>query len=61
MTATVQALQTAAELLGERAATVPLESGGTQVEWHCDGWDIEIEIGPDGKIRGVLVAREPEK
>ena len=37
---------------------VPTESGGAQLEWHRDRWDIEVEFDPDGKICGVLVARE---
>ena len=36
---------------------VPLSDGGVQLEWHVDGWDIEIEFTPEGKIGGVLVAR----
>ena len=39
-------------------AAVPLSDGGVQLEWHVDGWDIEIEFTPEGKIGGVLVARE---
>lgn len=29
-------------------AVVPLSNGGVQMEWHRDGWDIELEITPDG-------------
>ncbi len=39
---------------------VPTEKGGVQIEWHRDGWDIEIEFDKDGTIIGVLVAREAE-
>jgi hypothetical protein len=27
----------------------PLSDGGMQVEWHCGGWDIEIEISADAR------------
>lgn len=23
---------------------VPLSSGDVQIEWHCDGWDVEIVV-----------------
>lgn len=32
---------------------VPTSDGGVQIELHADGWEIEIEIGPDGKIAEV--------
>lgn len=25
-----------------RPSYTPLSSGDVQVEWHCDGWDVEI-------------------
>ncbi len=27
-----------------RPAIVPLSNGALQIEWHCRGWDVEIEI-----------------
>ena len=36
---------------------IPTTKGGIQFEWHQYGWDIEIELGPDGKVMSVLVAR----
>ena len=36
-------------------AVVPCHNGGVQMEIHRDGLDIEIEIGPDGRIQNVLV------
>ena len=41
----------------EHFATVPTSDGGIQLEIHRDGFDIEIEIGPDGKIDNVLLCR----
>lgn len=26
------------------ASYVPLSSGDIQIEWHCDGWDVEIAV-----------------
>lgn len=40
------------------ASAVPTERGGAQLEWHIDGWDIEIEFNEKGKITGILVAKE---
>lgn len=42
----------------EEFATVPTSAGGIQLEIHRDGYDIEIEIGPDGRIVGALVAHD---
>jgi hypothetical protein len=44
----------------ERFATVPCFHGGIQLEIHQDGWDIEIEILVDGRIKSVLVTQEPK-
>jgi hypothetical protein len=27
-----------------RPSIVPLSNGSLQIEWHCRGWDIEVEI-----------------
>jgi hypothetical protein len=34
--------------------------GGVQLEVHCGGWDIEIEIGADGQPCGALVGKASE-
>lgn len=30
---------------------VPMSNGGVQVEWHRQGFDIELEISPDGTLQ----------
>jgi len=36
---------------GARApAVVPVNNGGVQIEWHNGGWDVEIEVHPDGSV-----------
>jgi hypothetical protein len=35
-------------------SVVPCSSGGIQLETHRDGFDIEIEIGPDGYIISAI-------
>ena len=42
-------------------AVVPLRSGGVQVEVHAGGFDIEIEINPDGQVDNVWLARAEEE
>jgi hypothetical protein len=37
---------------------VPLGDGGLQIEMHRCGIDVEIEVGPDGTVRGVLAAED---
>jgi hypothetical protein len=39
---------------------VPTGDGGVQLEVHCGGWDIEIEIGADGQPCGALVGKASE-
>jgi len=34
------------------------DHGGVQLSWQQDGWEIEIDFGPDGKIHSVLVTKE---
>ena len=46
----------AAIATADALARVPLYDGGIQVELHAGGYDIEIDIGPDGKIRSCLFA-----
>jgi len=36
-------------------SVVPCSHGGLQLEVHRDGFDIEVEIGPDGKIKSGLI------
>lgn len=43
----------AAVKTAEALRPVPLSDGGIQLELHCAGSDLEIEIGADGKIRGI--------
>lgn len=38
-------------------ATVPCSSGGIQLEVHRNGFDVEIDIEPDGRISSVFVGR----
>jgi hypothetical protein len=33
---------------------------GVQLEWHQDGWDIEIEFDKEGRIIGALIAKDPK-
>jgi hypothetical protein len=48
-------ITTAAIVAVARFSIVPCHNGGIQLEVHQDGYDIEIDIGPDGKIKGLLV------
>jgi hypothetical protein len=38
-------------------AVVPTSSGGLQIEWHCNGWDVEIEVDDNGEFKGVYAER----
>ena len=45
------AINSAHRLLGatmHEPAVVPTSEGGVQVEWHCNGTEIELRIRPDG-------------
>jgi len=42
----------------ESFATVPVSDGGIQLEIHRDGFDIEICIGADGRIKSVSLGCE---
>jgi len=33
-----------ADLFTYPPSYVPLSSGDVQIEWHCDGWDVEIAV-----------------
>lgn len=39
-------------------SVVPLSDGGVQLEFHRDGFDVEIEVAPQGKVTSVLVIAE---
>jgi hypothetical protein len=45
----------AAMAMVEEIAVVPTSDGGLQLEFHRDGWDFEICVGPDGKVESVVV------
>lgn len=32
---------------------MPTNDGGVQIEWHCNGQDVEIEVGPNGLLDGM--------
>ena len=40
-----------ADLLHSRWIAMPTNDGGVQLELHTHGIDLEIEIGPDGKVK----------
>ena len=42
-------------------AVVPTSSGGLQIEWHANGWDIEVEVNSDGEFMGVFAERATTK
>lgn len=44
-------------VLAAEGQIVPMDSGGAQIEWHQDGFDIEIGFTADGRIEGVYVGR----
>lgn len=37
---------------------VPTCNGGIQIEWHANGWDVEVEVSKDGIPTGVLMERD---
>jgi hypothetical protein len=41
----------------ESFAVVPCSGSGVQLEIHRDGFDVEIEIAADGRIKGVLLSK----
>jgi len=49
-----------AETIRTKVQFVPTSKGGVQAEWHVNGFDIEIEIGPDGSMEAWSSAC-PEK
>ncbi len=38
-------------------STVPCSDGGIQLEVHLHGFDVEIRIGPDGRIESAWIVR----
>ena len=35
-------------------AIVPTGDGGVQLEWHNNGWDVEIEVDPQGTVSAFV-------
>jgi len=35
----------------------PCSNGGLQLEWHRNGYDLEIEISPEGQVSEVSCAK----
>ena len=33
-----------ADLFSSAPSIIPIEDGSCQVEWHCDGWDVEVYV-----------------
>ena len=52
---TEEAIETLSEF-----SIVPCADGGLQLETHRDGFDIEIQIRPDGHIESALICLEPK-
>ncbi len=53
-----------AKILDSRApppSVVPTYEGGIQVEWHRNGVDLEIEIGPDGNAEYFFASPDEER
>jgi hypothetical protein len=40
---------------GPEPVVVPMSDGGIQIEWHCGGTEIEIEVPPDDRESSVYV------
>ncbi len=38
-----------ADLFSTPAQYVPCSDGSVQVEWHSDGWDVEVWVGRSGQ------------
>jgi len=34
---------------------VPRGNGGVQFEWHVNGQDVEISVGPSGRLDGFFI------
>lgn len=46
----LRALRSVMIVDASRPSVTPTPEGGLQFEWHEAGWDIEIEVEPDGSI-----------
>ncbi len=52
-TAIIRGLQTLRSVMSadsSRPSLAPTPEGGLQFEWHEAGWDIEVEVEPDGTV-----------
>jgi hypothetical protein len=47
---TREAVDLAESILNTPAKVFPRHNGGVQIEWHCEGADIEIYITPDAVL-----------
>lgn len=47
-----------ADSIYRNIAFVPTTNGGFQVEFHCGGFDVEIEIDSQRRLAGVYIERE---
>lgn len=43
------------------AWAVPVPDGGVQLEWHVNGWDLEVEFHPDGTASILAVDTREEE
>ncbi len=57
--APTEAAARAGVALKNALTVLPLARGGVQLEAHAGGIDLEIELGPDGKLRGVACESHP--
>ena len=46
----------AADEVARALCVVPSSDGGLQIEWHCNGQDVEVYVSPKGLFEGVSVA-----
>lgn len=42
-------------------AVVPTGTGGIQIEWHCFGWDVEVEVDSAGEFVSVFAERAEQQ
>jgi hypothetical protein len=52
-----KAITEAAIETANNMCAVPMFDGGIQLELHAGGMDVEIVIGPDGRVEDVGVSR----
>ncbi len=48
-----------ARAIASALSAVPTVAGGIQLECHVEGFDLELEIRPDGDVRCVVVEYRP--